>query len=199
MSDSKESFPNDLTPLPASELIDEPETIDTHRQPAPADLLDLLLRVERMEEQFGALGRQTGSGSLSVFEPPVEDTSEATPQLIWRIPGPLTCQTSKGKNLLFYNFELHVWKDARIRLNGPFRNVSGISNWDVTVNLAVWFKSGHATRPVASASFWFGEIRRGHEIYIDKKVYSDSLASIYPAYLAGELYLRFGINAVRTN
>jgi hypothetical protein len=199
VTDATNEFPPDLFALPSNDLTEEPETSEVHRQGEPTQLVDLGLRVQRLEDLLETRGKQTGSGVLNVFDLPVEDTSEPTPRLVWTVPGPLTCQSSKGRNLEFKNFQLHIWNDARIRVNGPFYNTSRHSNWDVTVSISVWYRSGHSTRPIVSTQLWFGEIRNGHIRNIDSKFYSDKLASLYSSYRAGELYVRFGLYGERTN
>lgn len=199
MIETKGEFLHSLVPIPEGDLIDEPETSELHIKGEKADLLDVSLRLQKLEGMLDLDRKQTGSGFLSVDSLPLEDTSAETPRLIWSIPGPLTCQTSRGRNLAFTKIKLHLWRDARTQLVAEFSNSSSHSNWEATVTIEVWFKSGHPTRPEVSTQLWFGELRNGHVRHIDTKFYSDKLASLYSRYMAGELYLRFCLFAERTS
>jgi len=199
MTESTGEFLHGLIPIPEGNLVDEPETSELHINGEKLDLLDISLRLQKLEGLLDFGRKQTGSGYLTVESLPLEDASAATPRLIWSIPGPLTCQTSKGRNLEFKNIKLHLWQDARTQLLAEFSNSSRHSNWEATVTIEVWYKSGHPTRPEVSFQLWFGELRNGHVRQIDSKFYSDKLASLYSRYTTGELYLRFFLFAERTN
>jgi hypothetical protein len=182
--------------LPASELTDDPSEQDEAMWIAMVSSLE---SIDRPDELFERRHRQYGSGSLKVVTLPVEDTTAPTPKLVWTTTERLTCQTPLGRNLQLRGFELHLWRDARITFQGPMYNVSRHSDWHISFRVEVWYKSGHHTRPEATAHLGSLSLDHGRATRHTYRQYSDSLANLYNAYQAGELYLKFRIAGSRTN